>query len=182
MLFRDYIPLAQRTNPDLGSAVLNSVHMCLGFASETYELVEAEDKKDTVNVGEEIADKLWYLAGYIFINNVEFSMEFVSNTIPVHVGSRVDSSGASMVFFESMLLDYDKKWLAYGKEKDAGMVKNAVVNLFMSYNNFIVAHNLNASTIMSNNIDKLRVRFPDKFTTEAAINRDTASERVELEK
>ena len=35
---------------------------------------------------------------------------------------------------------------------------------------------------LTNNISKLQVRYPEKFTEEAALNRDLAAERVELEK
>jgi hypothetical protein len=35
---------------------------------------------------------------------------------------------------------------------------------------------------LSNNIDKLRVRYPEKFTEENAIERNLKAERVELEK
>jgi hypothetical protein len=35
---------------------------------------------------------------------------------------------------------------------------------------------------LTNNIDKLKVRYPEKFTEEAAQNRDLEAERVELEK
>jgi hypothetical protein len=35
---------------------------------------------------------------------------------------------------------------------------------------------------LENNIAKLKIRFPDKFDAEKAINRDLASERAELEK
>ena len=35
---------------------------------------------------------------------------------------------------------------------------------------------------LQNNIDKLKVRYPEKFTEECAINRDLVAERAELEK
>jgi hypothetical protein len=179
MTFKEYIPLAQRTNADLGSELLNSVHMTLGLFSETYEMF---DVKDEVNLGEEIADKLWYLAGYITVNNLDLDLEFKTTRQQLFINGDGDSTGASMVYYESELADYDKKWLAYGKEKNIDKVKEAVKNLFISYNNLILSEGVNPSQIMQNNIDKLRVRFPDKFTSEHANNRDLEAERVELEK
>lgn len=41
---------------------------------------------------------------------------------------------------------------------------------------------LDWGTGLQNNIDKLKARFPDKFTSEKAINRDLETERKELEK
>lgn len=182
MLFEEYIPLAQRTNLDLGSEVLNSVHMSIGMSSESYELLEAFQNKDTVNVGEELADKLWYLAGYIVVNRLDVKLEFDTIKRPVIVNGVSTDEGAAFFLFESELLDYDKKWLAYGKEKDIIKVKLTVKNLFICYNNLIIENGLSASTIMTNNIAKLKVRFPDKFDADKAINRDLESERVELEK
>jgi hypothetical protein len=182
MTFEEYIPLAQRTNPDLGTPVLNSIHMSAGMASETYELTEAFTKEDRVNIGEEIADKLWYLAGYIEVNKVEGDWSWKNTKEPVFFQGEADTTGAAFLLFESMLLDYDKKWLAYGKEKDTTLVRQAVTNLFKSYNNLILHHHIDVSQIMTNNINKLKVRFPDKFTTENAISRDLESERKELEK
>ena len=44
------------------------------------------------------------------------------------------------------------------------------------------ALNLDWEQGLKNNIDKLRVRYPEKYTDECAENRDLASERKELEK
>ena len=41
---------------------------------------------------------------------------------------------------------------------------------------------LDWETGLQNNIDKLKARFPEKFTSEKAINRDLKTERKELEK
>jgi hypothetical protein len=43
-------------------------------------------------------------------------------------------------------------------------------------------YNLDFFQCLTNNIDKLKVRYPEKFTNEAAQNRDLEAERVELEK
>jgi hypothetical protein len=58
MKFEEYKREVQRTLPDLGSVILNSVHMVLGMCSELYELKEAKEKNDIVNIGEEITDIL----------------------------------------------------------------------------------------------------------------------------
>ena len=42
--------------------------------------------------------------------------------------------------------------------------------------------NINFEECLDLNINKLKIRFPDKFTEENALNRDLASERKELEK
>lgn len=178
----EYRELAKRTLPDLGSLVLNSIHMSVGIASETYELIEASIKDDRVNIGEEIGDKLWYLANYMNVNNIELYLEFNKFAEDQHLFGEVTNGGEDLIILESMLLDYDKKFLAYGKERDRGMMTSVVDKLFTSYNNLILLHKLDPSSIMSKNIAKLYVRFPDKFTAEDANNRDLQAELEVLSK
>lgn len=182
MTFKEYKQLTTRTLPDLGSLVLNSVHMTMGFASETYELFEAITKEDVTNIGEEIGDKLWYTANYINVNELDVEFEFSTKKLQIYsTNGGEDLSGFTMIEIESELLDYDKKFLAYGKERDKTKMTTLVGRLLASYNNFILSQNLDASQIMSRNIAKLLVRFPDKFTQEDANHRDLVREREILE-
>lgn len=182
MIFAEYKELTKRTLPDLGSQVLNSVHMSMGFASETYELFEAKAKEDKANLGEEIGDKLWYVANYITVNELDITFEF--STLQKPVRSKAfgeETTGALFIELESELLDYDKKWLAYGKQKNLDSCKEVIEMLLIVYNNLILEEKLDASTIMSRNIAKLLIRFPDKFTQEDANHRDLVKEREVLE-
>lgn len=181
MTFKEYKNFTKRTLPDLGSQVLNSVHMVLGFVSESYELAEAVQKEDLVNAGEEIGDKLWYLANYINVNELEFDLEFQKEPVPVSYIGQVDSQGANFFILETELADYDKKWLAYGKERDRQKMSIIATKLFYAYNNMLIYMELDPSIVMSRNIAKLLIRFPDKFTEEDANNRDLIAERAVLE-
>lgn len=80
------------------------------------------------------------------------------------------------------LSDVFKKHLAYNKPIDWVNVEEEVADAMWYIVNFCRINNIDLDRILQNNIDKLRKRFPDKFTEEAAINRDTTAERVELEK
>lgn len=181
MDFKSYCGLSKRTLADLGSQMLNSVHCSIGMSSETYELFEAIHKKDDVNVGEEIADKLFYIANYINVNNLDISFDFTTVKKEVECPLGLDTTGASFVTLESELLDYDKKWMAYGKEKNIDVIKPIVEKLLISYNNLILEREIDASDIMQKNINKLKARFPESFSEEAAINRDLIKEREILE-
>lgn len=79
------------------------------------------------------------------------------------------------------LMDALKKYLLYGKPLD-------VPNLFeesgdsMWYHALLHdAYALPMTDTMRRNIDKLRARYPEKFTTERALNRDLTVERQTLE-
>ena len=48
--------------------------------------------------------------------------------------------------------------------------------------NLCTFNNFDLEEILQTNIDKLRVRFPEKFTKENALNRNLEQERKTLEK
>jgi len=80
------------------------------------------------------------------------------------------------------LLDAYKKWLAYGKEIDKVNVSEEIFDCFWYLFNLCRMLNIDIEKGMQTNIDKLRARYPDKFSEEKAINRDLDKERKILEK
>lgn len=80
------------------------------------------------------------------------------------------------------LLDAFKKHIYYGKPLDVVNVGEEVADILWYIINLCRLLELDPEKLMDNNIDKLRKRFPDKFTSEAALNRDLDAERKELEK
>jgi NTP pyrophosphatase (non-canonical NTP hydrolase) len=175
MKFKEYRELAKRTLPDLGSQMLNSVHMVMGTASETYELYDAFTVEDKVNIKEEFADKLWYTANLINILDLDIEYDFdisIDDLFDIPTG---------YIYIESRLLDIFKKQLVYGKAPDLNEVTNLVKGLLASYQEGLIVENIDASHIMTNNINKLKVRYPEKFEKDQAINRDLDSERKALE-
>lgn len=113
---KEYQKEALRTLPDLGSPIMNDMHMILGMQTESAELADIYKKHiayqkplDLVNAKEEIGDQLWYIAN--LCNLQGWDME----------------------------------------------------------------------DIMQTNINKLKARYPEKFTNEAALNRNLELERQILE-
>lgn len=80
------------------------------------------------------------------------------------------------------LCDTFKKNFAYGKEIDWVNVKEEVGDLLWYIANFCRINNISITEVMKTNVNKLKLRYPEKFTEENAINRDTKKEREELEK
>ena len=79
------------------------------------------------------------------------------------------------------LSDVFKKHLAYNKPIDWINVEEEIGDAFWYIVNFCRINNLSIENILQKNIDKLKNRFPEKFTEEAAINRNTQEERKILE-
>jgi NTP pyrophosphatase (non-canonical NTP hydrolase) len=79
------------------------------------------------------------------------------------------------------LLDAFKKQLAYGKEIDYVNVMEEVGDLFWYIANLMRMLDINFQDTLQINIDKLRIRYPDKFSEDRALNRDLKKEREILE-
>lgn len=172
----------KRTLPDLSSTLLNSLHMTVGIMTELGEIAEAfsepsEGGLDIVNLKEEIADASWYLANYANIHNLVFP-EVTEQDLIVFED---EWTFGKILSYGGKLLDFDKKLLAYGKVIDEDKRKDVFNNLYLYILLFCKLYDINIEEGYDRNIAKLRLRFPDKFDAEKAINRDTTAERVVLE-
>lgn len=188
MNLTDYRRNAKRTCKDLGSLLLNSQHMTDGFVSEAGEILECIKLKsqiDLVNLAEEIGDSLWYAANYATLYELELDMFiFASNlyhTDKYQMGQNLEPYDL-MQIYSAQLLDMDKKELAYGKVKDLNVLKDTFAKYMMAISDTCYVYGLDAEKIMGNNIAKLKIRYPEKFNSFDAINRDLEAERKELEK
>jgi len=79
------------------------------------------------------------------------------------------------------LTDPFKKQLAYNKPIDFTNVQEELGDLMWYIAGFCEINNFDLEAILQNNIDKLRARYPEKFTEENAINRNLKREREILE-
>jgi len=80
------------------------------------------------------------------------------------------------------MMDAMKKHLIYGAELDIVNVSEEVGDMMWYIAIVCRKANLSLGTILQQNIDKLRARFPEKFTEQNAMNRDLGLERSTLEK
>ena len=166
MTIQQYQVDAKRTCPDLGEK-LNLCHMVLGIGSEFEEYVNAIDE---INKSEECSDMCWYLANYCTFREISFYALFLESKY----------NEKSFVENVSLLQDFTKKYIAYGKEinsdKEYEVLKGLMYNIQHMYGDITILNSL------ENNIAKLRVRFPEKFDEKLALNRNLEAERIELEK
>ena len=190
----EYRLLAARTLPDLGGIGNNLLHMEAGIAGEF--LGEAVDilkktfayKKplDKVHLGEELADTVWYCAGAETINKLpEMEMCFdeeslaivenIKNQTITYIKKRVEIR-KSTIETECLGVILANKGAVDSTNRGAIL---AIVGICMGICEVL---EIDFWQALTNNISKLQVRYPEKFTEEAALNRDLAAERVELEK
>lgn len=80
------------------------------------------------------------------------------------------------------LQDAYKKHLAYGKDLDIVNVLEEIGDIKWYISNFCTVLGVKESDVERLNIEKLKQRYPDKFTNECANVRDLEAERKILEK
>lgn len=171
-----------RTMPDLGSLLLNSIHMTLGMGSELMEeMTIAFHQEDKVNLSEELCDAQWYGCNYATLYNIPLPEEIVV------VHPEEASRKRRKAYYDDLrinlgkLQDFDKKELAYGKMTDILTRSSALYKVLESIEFIALDHQVNMNEGRAKVIAKLRLRYPEKFTYEAAINRDVKAERKILE-
>lgn len=170
---KQYQKFAARTCADLGKKKLNNLHMKMGLITELAEAIDVYKKKiaykkdiDYVNLQEElIGDTLFYAVNYCRINKI---------ALPVMPETLWDSQRPSYTDEEYVNILIDLMKLSLKPKKNIPMIMIKI---------FILAHYLNFDFYQSltNNINKLMVRYPEKFDTDKAINRDLKTERKRLE-
>ena len=174
MTLKNYQEQAKRTCPSLGSLKLDLSHMVLGMCSEVSELQDAIINQDRTNIGEEIADIEWYLSNYFRFREWDYDIK----TDNIFYKPKIKSLNYSI----SNLQDVIKKFIAYDKEIDQEYEYQLLTAIFTEVQLLYKRFDLDGNAWRSKNIEKLKKRYPEKFTTQNALNRDLEAERKILEK
>lgn len=78
------------------------------------------------------------------------------------------------------LTDAYKRYLAYGTELDYLNVQEEIGDLCWYIANFCTFNDFDLEEILRINIEKLKTRYPEKFTQKDAVERDLQKERDTL--
>lgn len=192
MNFREYVELAIRTeslysviNPNHEQANINDslFHSALGIQTEVWEIFEAlfikDGELDIVNLREEVGDIMWYIAiacKKLDFYDIDFSEAFDTEKYEnyTHYAYRLNYEAIE-------LLDSFKKALFYNKPFDVSIMKERLLEIYKLWGAFVQLLDGDIVKICETNIKKLQARYPEKFTTEKAVNRDLETERQILE-
>ena len=179
MTLKEYQKLSTRTCNDLGSLESNLSHMVLGIISEREEFLYAMENRDFVNAKEEIADKMFYIANYCTFRGFDLEEVCGNVNIPPKGLSEFEAVNAWDIY-SSKLADYVKKFMAYPKPLDENLEKEALKAIVWSFTLEDIDFDFDID--LQKNIDKLKVRYPQKFSTDSSLNRDLDKELEILEK
>jgi len=186
----DYQKQAKRTFVNLDSKAKNDLHMASGILTEIGEIQDIFKKKlaynkeiDLVNLGEEAADVAWYLVNKAFLVNIEleeFTIEEANKMIKPQTDGEMfkdmNDDERDLSFCMSLCLHLSASLIepkAGLEDPQAALIALAVI---------CDTYGIDFFEQLDKNINKLKVRFPDKFDENLAINRNTDEERKELEK
>lgn len=198
MNFLTFQKEAARTCPSLGNHKLDLCHMVMGMCSELNELHDAVKNKDVINIGEEVADFWWYVINYMRIQDMNINLSVI-NTDPLpqefiqeaeYRNKKTDDLSIISVIniYVSLLQDIVKKNIAYNKKfpfRNINIVDNdlgIIAHLCYAFKFILLNNDIDFKKILGSNIEKLRIRYPEKFSEENALNRNLEKERQTLEK
>lgn len=192
MNWDEYLPLAERTlstefHCEQKEELL--LHAVIGSLTEVEELLDNYNNGKLVtdinkqgSVAEESSDIFWYLSILCRELNIEVSIDsskwdMTNNEIetdPFYV--LVSFTKVSLKF-----LDLLKKKLYYNKDMSSDLMVKYSIEMFNLLNYYCYLYNTDVSKILDKNIEKLRARYGDKFSSYKAINRDLITEKKILE-
>lgn len=168
MNFIEYIPLARRTEC---SALLPEkdrlLHACMGLSAEAAELLEPK-----AHIGEELGDICWYLAiGFHAMGLNLSSMHFEASELESSMAGRQE-----IALLAGDALNQMKRRLFYGALDHQAPLAAAFASLLGAVHSLCEFCGIELEDVLDRNIAKLKIRYPAKFTTESALNRDLAAE------
>jgi len=179
MKLEEYIAKAIRTESSLMpltdevaelGLTSRSFHAMLGLVGEVNEL---KNSRDTVNTIEELGDILWYIAIFLDDN-------------PTLLRDGLDKNSDSITDIDNLedrvidILDQYKKTMYYGKVLNVKKVYELFTELVYQVNGIISNYEFSISDIMELNINKLMVRYPNKFNLNDAEVRNLDDEYVSI--
>ena len=185
MTYQEYQIAASRTYVNLSTSKANARHMKMGVMSEIGELIDAYKKElaygktlDLINIEEEWADVSWYLANEATRVGIKLVEETIDDEFKNDIKELIEGNDV-----EDTLWDFGFGFkTAQSDDKDnsshASIQDGFIMWVYIGENLL----NVNTNKALENNIAKLKTRYPEKFTQEAALNRDLDAERKELEK
>lgn len=176
---------------------IDLLHGAIGISTEITELfelfatnkIESKPSSDfpKYNLGEEIGDILWYMA----IFEREYSISFKYHRFRMALDAMPDAKMTFSNYTEHLirmnisagkLLDVLKKKAFYNKNIDEAVVTTLLASISTEIFQFCHLFDLSIDKIRFTNIEKLYIRFKDKFSTTEAIDRDLDAEKVILDK
>jgi len=124
-------------------------------------------------------DAKYYISDVLRSENKDYNgmlrrIETVDNIRLLHGGMGISTEAGE-------LLDALKKHIFYGKKLDYVNISEELGDILYYISICMNVLGISFEEVMEKNIEKLKARYPEKFTEDKAINRDLDTERKILE-
>lgn len=167
-----YQEKALRTLNDKGRDQ-NILHCVMGMSGEIAEYLEAVGEKDCIA---ELGDCMWYSA--VLLHILGHSMKDIhgrTNGVTKGKSPRY-ASAKSAVLLAGENTDSLKKTIFYGKPLNEIAMAERVGEYVFCIESLAKQIGVNLLDVATRNIEKLTIRFPEKYEDHLAINRDEVKE------
>lgn len=148
------------------------LHAAMGLCTEVGELFEVESEQHLI---EEVGDVFWYLA----LAHDALGLDFERDEIEIDLDTwnpRGESPIESLSIYTTDLLDMVKKQVFYGRPIDLQKAELTLFTLKAVLKAALIMEDIDPKAVLQANVNKLTTRYPEKFTEEAANNRDVKAE------
>lgn len=191
MELSDYAAQAMNTEASAeDTPAIRVRHAEMGLFTEAAEIMDALKKffyygkaVDRQNLLEEIGDVAWYVA--IPVNHLELT--FADFSPRNHLVSAELSEEDALMLLARRLMQQAAMFSRYAVdlEREGRFDRTSVVSLLGNMIGLLRAMcdilDAEFEEVLAGNIAKLKARYPNKFTQEAALTRDTVAEMAALE-
>lgn len=176
--FYEYSALSSRTANDIicNTKEKQLMHYALGllgeFAGEVNELLQ--EPINNSKLSKELGDCFWYFSQLISELEVELSptkLDDIDNYMLVTFNRSLDSLHKDTLVAIAKLTEYVKKVCCFNHPRNPINENLLCKQVFLRFLNFVMASGLLPSQVMYENIEKLKARYPDGFSTEKSVNR-----------
>jgi uncharacterized protein YabN with tetrapyrrole methylase and pyrophosphatase domain len=162
-------------------ANLELVHATLGLVSEYFELAKAVSKRNKTNLLEEIGDIIWYTSCGLHALKADYT-ELDMTRAPIGINTYdpnevvIGIAIAQHTENIDMMADALKAYLMYNREYKREWWLERFREVLLAVQVIGLMHGITLEQATLKNNAKLRARYPEKFTEEAANNRNTEKE------
>jgi NTP pyrophosphatase (non-canonical NTP hydrolase) len=177
MEWKEYTILALRTEAPSPTGLVHyygidmsrAFHGAIGLCTEAGELLKHDSKK---NLGEELGDLCWYIA--LLESSLEIDLSDVLNHL-------INDANTTIMVNATLVLDQFKKCLFYNKPVDKETLVELLTEIVSAIDSLAFENGYTIDEILFANIEKLKARYPHKYTDEAATFRDLDKENEALD-
>jgi hypothetical protein len=156
--YQDFVRVCWKT-PE--SEAYNLLHIATGFAGEIIELFEASSLDNHL---EEIGDANFYLvAGQLYFP--------IHGPLVAPFPEPIPRLREKLISVSGELLDYAKKSFFYGKPVPRFMIGEILEYASQLLEHYVELMGFSSDEVIARNITKLKLRYPEGYTDEAARNR-----------